>query len=121
MGTQYKTSFFEVVTWIGFEPKTLVEKSESHVVIGFLLRLFLLFFLGSLLGSGSSWSSTTSTCSGGGTDSRSDVGDEILDADGLQALGEKARPERLYADVCGLQDGRDLLGGDSNVIVGEDQ
>ena len=42
------------------------------------------------------------TCSWGGTDSRSDVGDEILDVDGLEALGEEARPERLHGDVCGL-------------------
>merc|ERR1719400_859380 len=106
---------------VEFEPRTLVEKSESHVVIGFFLRLFLLFFFGSLLSSGSSWSSTTCTCSRGGTDSRSNVGDEILDVDGLEALGKKTRPERLHGDVGGLQDGRDLLGGDGNIIVGEDQ
>ena len=56
------------------------------------------------------------TCSWGGTDSRSDVGDEILDVDGLEALGKKARPERLHGDVGGLQDGRDLLGLKINQI-----
>merc|ERR1712038_1481600 len=99
----------------------LVKKTESHVIIGFFLRLFFLFFFGSLLSSGSSWSSSTTTCSGCGTNSRSDVGDEILDVDGLEALGEKAGPERLHANISGLQDGGDLLSGDCNVIVGEDQ
>merc|ERR1719433_1141257 len=105
-----------------FEPGTLVEKSESHVVIGFLLWFFFLFFFGSFLGSGSSWSSTTSTASsGGGTNSGSDVRNEVLDVYGLEALGEKARPERLHGNVSSLQDGTDLLGGDGNIIVSEDQ
>jgi len=47
--------------------------------------------------------STTSTaCSGGGTNSGSDVGNEVFDVYGLKALGEKARPEWLHGNVSGL-------------------
>merc|ERR1711950_94320 len=89
----------------------LVEETESHVVIGFLLWFFFLFFLDLFGGSSSRGSSGTG----------SNVGNEVLDVDGLEALGEKAGPERLNGDVSGLQDGVDLLSCDGDVIVGEDQ
>ena len=53
--------------------------------------------------------STTSSGSWGGSGTGSNVGNEVLDVDGLEALGEKAGPERLNGDVSGLQDGVDLL------------
>ena len=60
-------------------------------------------------GSGGRRGSTTSSGSWGGSSTGSNVGNEVLDVDGLEALGEKAGPERLNGDVSGLQDGVDLL------------
>ena len=57
-------------------------------------------FRGSTTSSGGSW---------GGSGTGSNIGNEVLDVDGLEALGEKAGPERLNSDVSGLQDGVDLL------------
>ena len=39
----------------------------------------------------------------------------------LAHLGEEAWPVGLHLNTGGLQDGVDLLGGDGDVIVGEDE
>merc|ERR1712012_1216991 len=91
---------------------SLVEEAESHVIV-LLLRLFHLFLL-LLLG-------RSSTTSGAGANAGSDGGDEVLDVARGQSLGEEAGPERLDGHLSGLQDGGDLLAGDVNVIVGQDE
>ena len=86
----------------------LVEQAESHVVV----RLLGLFLLGLLLGGGrgsTSGSGGGGRSSAGGTDSGSDVGEEVLDVDALESLGEEAGPVGLHVDLGGLQDGLDLL------------
>jgi len=88
----------------------LVEQTEAHVVVGLVgLLLLLLFLLLGLGGWSSGGGSGGSTSSRGGTDSGSDVGDQVLDVDALQGLGEEAGPVGLHLDVGGLQDGVDLL------------
>lgn len=87
---------------------SLIEQTQTHVVIGiFRLGFLLLLLLGGSWGSsgGGGWGSG-SRC---GTGSRSNVGDQVLDVDSLQSLGEQTRPVRLNIDVGGLKDGRDLL------------
>lgn len=81
----------------------LIEKSESHIVIGsFISRffLFLLFFLGSSgsWGSSSGWSGSW-TCSGSG----SNAGDQFLDINTFQCLGEQAWPVWFDLNVSGFQ------------------
>merc|ERR1711878_208131 len=90
---------------------SLVEEAESHVIV-LLLRLFLLFLL-LLLGRGST--------TGAGANAGSDGSDEVLDVARGQSLGEEAGPERLDGHLGGLQDGGDLLAGDVDVIVGQDE
>merc|ERR1719182_1305383 len=92
--------------------ESLVEQAEAHVII-LLLGLFLLLLLLGGLGSGSS--------SGSSADSRPNVGDQGLEVSRLESLGEEAWPVRLNLDTSSLEDGGDLLGGDGDVIVGEDE
>lgn len=88
----------------------LVEQTEAHVVVRLvgLLLLLLLLLLG-LGGWSSGGGSRGSTTGGSGTNSGSDVGDQVLDVDALQGLGEETGPVGLHLDVGGLQDGVDLL------------
>ena len=88
----------------------LVEKTEAHVVISFLFRLFLLGFSLGSFSSGGSTSSSSSSCSGSGTNTGSNVVDEFLDAHGFKALGEETRPKRLDINVGSLEDGVDFFG-----------
>lgn len=80
----------------------LIEKSESHIVIGtsFISRFFLLlvFFLGS---SGSWGGSSSSWCSWSG--SGSNAGDQFLDINTFQCLGEQAWPVWFDLNVSGFQ------------------
>merc|ERR1719264_2413655 len=96
--------------------ESLVEQAEAHVII-LLLGLFLLLLLLGGLGSGS----RCSTTSGSSADSRPNVGDQGLEVSRLESLGEEAWPVRLNLDTSSLEDGVDLLGGDGDVIVGEDE
>ena len=96
----------------------LVEQAESHVVV----RLLGLFLLGLLLGGGRGSTSGSGgggggRSSAGGTDSGSDVGEEVLDVDALESLGEEAGPVGLHVDLGGLQDGLNLLTGDGDVLI----
>ncbi|GMS99871.1 hypothetical protein PENTCL1PPCAC_22046, partial [Pristionchus entomophagus] len=70
----------------------------------------------------------SSSCGGSGgggrgstSDSGRDRGDEVLDVDSLEGLGEESRPERLDGDVGGLQESGDLVSGDGDLIVLEDE
>merc|ERR1719273_1506527 len=83
----------------------LVEQAEAHVIV-FLLGLLLLLFLLGGLSSGST---------------RPNVGDQSLEVSRLQSLREEARPVRLYLDTSSLKDGGDLLGGDGDIIVSENE
>lgn len=88
----------------------LVEKSEAHVIVRDirLLLLLLLFLLG--LSSGRvRCSGGSSTTSWGSANTGSNVGDQVLNVDTLQGLGEKAGPVGLHINIGGLQDGRDFL------------
>ena len=92
---------------------TLVEEAESHVVVLLLGLLLLLLLLGLRRGGGASGSRGGASGGGGGPDAGADVGDEVLDVDALEGLGEEAGPVRLHVHLGGLQDGADLvtLGG----------
>merc|ERR1719220_2904736 len=83
----------------------LVEQAEAHVIVFLLGLLLLLFLLGGL--------SSANT--------RPNVGDQGLEVSGLQSLREEARPVRLYLDTSSLKDGGDLLGGDGDIIVIENE
>merc|ERR1719458_164934 len=101
--------------------ESLVEQAEAHVIV-LLLGLFLLLLL--LVGSGSRCSATGSwggTTSGSSADSGPNVSDQGLEVSRLESLGEEAWPVRLNLDTSSLEDGGDLLGGDGDVIVGEDE
>merc|ERR1740123_1915759 len=93
-----------------------LEKPKSRSIL-------ILLLLGGL--SSSSRCSTTgswgSATSGSSADAGSNVGDQGLEVSGLQSLGEEAGPVRLNLDTSSLEDGGDLLGGDGDVIVGEDE
>merc|ERR1712112_411191 len=93
------------------ENRTLIEKSESHVIILFLFR-FLLLGRSSI----SSWGSST-TSGRGSSNSRPNSSDERLQVTRLKGLGKKSRPVWLYFNTSSLQDGRDLLWGDGNIII----
>ena len=45
----------------------------------------------------------------------------VLHVHAFESLGEKAGPVRLNLDLGGLQDGVDLLTGDGDIVVGEDE
>merc|ERR1719336_3535735 len=94
----------------------LVEQSEAHVIVLFLRLLLLLLLLGGL-----SSRSRGSTSGGSGTDSGAHVGDQGLKVGGLEGLGEEAGPVGLNIDTSSLEDGGDLLGGDGNIVIGEDE
>merc|ERR1719195_53308 len=94
----------------------LVEQSEAHVIVLFLGLLLLLLLLGGL-----SSGSRGSTAGGSGADSRAHVGDQGLQVGRLEGLGEEARPVGLNIDTGSLEDGGDLLGGDGNIVVSEDE
>merc|ERR1719410_907423 len=83
------------------ENRTLIEKSESHVIILFLFR-FLLLGRSSI----SSWGSSTTSGRGSGTTCRG---------------SSKSRPVWLYFNTSSLQDGRDLLWGDGNIIISQNK
>merc|ERR1719382_843785 len=91
----------------------LVEQAEAHVIV-FLLGLLLLLFL--LRGR-----SRGGTSGGSSANTRPNVGDQGLEVSGLQSLREEARPVRLYLDTSSLKDGGDLLGGDGDIIVSENE
>merc|ERR1719510_273135 len=97
--------------------ENLVEQAEAHVIV-FLLGLLLLLFL---LGGLSSGSRCSTTGSRGGASARPNVGDQGLEVCRLQSLREEARPVRLYLDTSSLKDGGDLLGGDGDIIVSENE
>merc|ERR1719150_2760907 len=92
----------------------LVEQSEAHVIVLFLGLFLLLLLLGGL-------SSRSATSGGSGADSRAHVGDQSLQVGGLEGLGEEAGPVGLNIDTSSLKDGGDLLGGDGNIVIGEDE
>merc|ERR1719451_4480 len=96
--------------------ENLVEQAEAHVIV-LLLGLFLLLLLLGGLSSGS----RGTTSSGSGADAGPNVGDQGLQVGGLQSLGEEARPVGLNIDTGSLEDGGDLLRGDGDVVVGEDE
>ncbi|GMS98587.1 hypothetical protein PENTCL1PPCAC_20762, partial [Pristionchus entomophagus] len=58
---------------------------------------------------------------GGSAHSRRDRGDDVLDVRALKRLGEEAGPEGLDDDVGGLQEGGDLVSGDGDLVVVEDE
>merc|ERR1719175_502048 len=103
---------------------SLVEQTESHVVILFFLLLFLLFLLLRSLSSSTASSRSSATCSRGTTTSsytRSNIGDQRLDVNRLQGLGEKTRPVGLNINPSSLQDGGELFRSDCNVIISQDE
>merc|ERR1719400_1638891 len=93
----------------------LVEQSEAHVIVLFLGLLLLLLLLGGLS------SSRGGTSGGSSADSRAHVGDQGLKVGGLESLGEEAGPVGLNIDTSSLEDGGDLLGGDGNIVISEDE
>merc|ERR1719150_1821689 len=101
----------------------LVEQSEAHVIVLFLGLLLLLLLLGGLSSRsrGSTASSRSATSGGGSADSGAHVGDQGLQVSGLESLGEEAGPVGLNIDTSSLEDGGDLLGGDGNIVVSEDE
>merc|ERR1719153_829718 len=101
----------------------LVEQSEAHVIVLFLGLLLLLLLLGGLSSRsrGSTASSRSATSSGSGADSRAHVGDQGLKVGRLESLGEETGPVGLNIDTSSLEDGGDLLGGDCNIVVSEDE
>merc|ERR1719220_3111754 len=101
----------------------LVEQSEAHVIVLFLGLLLLLLLLGGLSSRsrGSTASSRGATSGGSSTDSGAHVGDQGLKVGGLESLGEETRPVGLNIDTSSLEDGGDLLGGDGNIVIGEDE
>merc|ERR1719150_2424761 len=70
---------------------------------------------------GSTASSWSTTSGGSGADSRAHVGDQGLQVGRLEGLGEETRPVGLNIDTSSLEDGGDLLGGDGNIVIGEDE
>merc|ERR1719382_2203663 len=102
--------------------ESLVEQAEAHVIV-LLLGLFLLLLLLGGLSSGSSATSSrgSTSSSWSGANSGPNVGDQGLEVGRLQSLGEEAGPVGLNINTSSLEDGGDLLGGDSDVIVGEDK
>ena len=95
----------------------LIEKSESHIVIFFLLWLLLLLGRSSFSSSGSSSSSSRSSSSGSGSRSysRPHRGDEGLEVAGLKSLGEESGPVWLNFNTGSLDDGGQLLWSDGHV------
>ena len=97
----------------------LIEERESHVLVGFGLLLLL----------GSSRSSSSSSSSGGSSSSRgsttsggsSDIADQALDAALGKKLGEEGWPVGLNLHIGGLDNGGDVVCGDLQAIIGEDQ
>merc|ERR1719340_9811 len=95
----------------------LIEKAESHVIIFLLLGLLLLG-----LGGGGGTTGGSATSSGtGSSDTRADLGDQVLQVAALESLGEESGPVGLEVDSGSLEDGGDLLGGDGDVVIGEDE
>jgi len=103
--------------------ENLVEQAEAHVIV-LLLRLFLLLLLLWCLSSGSRCSTTSSrgtTSSWSRADAGPDVGDQGLEVGRLESLGEEARPVWLNINTGSLEDCGDLLRGDGDVVVSEDE
>merc|ERR1719278_2576759 len=101
----------------------LGEQSEAHVIVLFLGLLLLLLLLGGLSSGsrGCTASSRGATSGGSGAGSRTHVGDQGLQVSGLESLREEAGPVGLNIDTSSLEDGADLLGGDGNIVVSEDE
>merc|ERR1719150_198615 len=101
----------------------LVEQSKAHVIVLFLGLFLLLLLLGGLSSRsrGSTASSKGATSGGSSTDSRAHVGDQSLKVGRLEGLGEEAGPVGLNIDTSSLEDGGDLLGGDGNIVISEDE
>jgi len=99
----------------------LVEETEAHILVGLLLLLLLLLL--NSLSSGVATSGTTSGTTGsGGTTTGTDVHEEVLDVLALESLGEDGGPDGLdISDLSGGDEGLELVGGDLNAIIGEDQ
>merc|ERR1719180_638482 len=89
--------------------ESLVEQAEAHVIVLLLGLLLLLLLLGG------------SSSGGSGANTRPNVGDQGLEVSRLQSLGEEAGPVGLNINTSSLEDGGDLLRGDGDVIVGEDE
>merc|ERR1719206_1715389 len=72
-------------------------------------------------------SSISTSCSSGSSSSRSstntgpDSGDQGLQVTRLQGLGEQSWPVRFNINIGSLQDGGDLLWGDSHVVISKDE
>merc|ERR1712015_495695 len=105
----------------------LIEKRESHVLVGLFVAVILFLFRGShfFLLIGSSRCRTTGrggyghTGTGGGS-GRAEISEKRANVDSVESLGEKRRPVRFDRDACGFQKSRDFIGGDGNAIIVED-
>lgn len=84
-----------------------------------VLDLVLLLLLG---GSRGVSRGTTSDGGGrGGTATGADVGQELLDVLALERLGEQGRPDGLELNLGGRGESDELVGGDLDALVGEDE
>merc|ERR1712192_230218 len=102
--------------------ESLVEQAEAHVIL--LLGLLLLLLLLGGLSSGSGCSTTSSrgsTSSRSSSNTRPNVGDQGLEVSRLQSLGEEAGPVGLNINTSSLEDGGNLLRGDSDIVISEDE
>merc|ERR550519_2285091 len=100
--------------------RKLVEQTESHIVI-FLLLFNLLFLLGWGITCSRCLGSSSATGSRGSSYAASDVGDQVLQVNRLESLGEESGPVRLEFDISCLEDGGQLLGGDGDIVISEDE
>merc|ERR1719483_1385426 len=95
----------------------LVEETEAHVLVRLLIGFLLLGFFLSL-----SWgSSRACSSSGGGSSTASNIQDELLDIHAIKGLCEKAWPVWLHRDASSLQDGDNLVTGDGNLVISQDE
>lgn len=86
----------------------LTEKSQAHVIVRFLgFRFLFLLFL--LFGGGCSSSGWSGSSRSSGSNSRSDVGNQVLDIATFQGLGKQTWPVWFNIDIGCLQDGLDLF------------
>merc|ERR1719245_1312362 len=99
----------------------LIEKTESHVVVGFFFWLFffLFFLFFSCSCTTSSWSSTTGCRSSSNTGSY--IGDEIFNIAAFKSFGKKTWPIWFYINACCLKDGLDLFTRDGNIVISQNK
>merc|ERR1712098_254757 len=85
----------------------LVEKTETHILVGLLLLLFLL--LGLLSGgTSSSWGSTTSSSRWNGSQLAGTLSDQLLDVLALELRDKGGETLIIGLDSNGLEDGLDV-------------